>query len=68
MKIFDIYRKEHPDYDEYGGFVVRAKNEEEAFEMCRRETGHDISRELFDIEELTIEGDSGIIIEDFREG
>lgn len=53
------------DYDEYDAFVVRAETLEEVKNFVKNEPGMERG---FSVEELSIEGKSGIILASFNAG
>lgn len=71
MKLWLLTRMRMADYDQHSGFVVRATNEATA-----RVLAYDVHRDKVWLDgvfgstcgELTAEGKSGIVLEDFRAG
>jgi len=74
MKLFVLYTIEFPDYDEYGGFVIRAKNEQVAREMAAKICGKYSNGHVFldytasTCEVITSRGKEETILSSFRAG
>ncbi len=69
--IYSVRRIDDVGYDEYKGFVVRAKSEAEALEICREycQLDRDTFREdNTEINEVLSKGKSGVILDSFLAG
>ncbi len=71
MKIFILKRDEDEVcYDEYAGKVLRAKNETEARAIANQSVGDEgkvwEDKKLVTCEVVTVAGEAGIILIDFR--
>ena len=73
MKIYLVERTDKIQYDEFDGFVIRAKSEENALSICQAVTngpwneGH-FTKENTNITEISIEGNSEIILCSYQAG
>lgn len=73
MKLFLLKRKTEPDYDEFGGFVLRADSSKIARYTAASKSGDEgantwLDEGLTSCEELTSDGEPGIILRDFNAG
>lgn len=67
MKIYKVHQIDHWIYDDYENFVVRATNEDEAFEMCKTKWDK-LTRSNVTIEEINSKGKAEIIVADYIPG
>ena len=82
MKLFKLTFNE-TGYDEYLGFIIRAKDRKEAIALAKDETIHTYTSKLsgdnatwstarwdkgYKLKEITIEGKAGIILDSFNAG
>jgi hypothetical protein len=70
--LYLVKRLDHAGYDEYVGFVVRAKNKDEAIKLCQEwgtpyeDINEDFRPENVTVEVIDINGESGIILDSFN--
>ena len=72
MKIFKLHRLDKVDWDEYKGFVIRAEDEISARVIAGQQDSYHKSRWIdhkqTSCEEITQEGDPGVILDSFNAG
>lgn len=73
MQLWILTRKKHVGYDEHGGFVIRAKTEDEARYIASQAEYQDTKHLWHDSAETKCEplsevGEPGVILADFRAG
>lgn len=71
LKLFLLTRRDHPEFDEVAGFLIRANSEAHARWMATQEArdegwGAWVDPSVSTCEELTEDGVSGILLRDFR--
>lgn len=71
MRLWLLKRRAEPDYDEFGGFVVRAADEAQARRIAARrasEQGIWSDPQQTTCKPLEHDGRSGVVLVDFRAG
>jgi len=74
-KLFELTRTEFPEYDQNVAFIIRAGSEQEARQMANAHARDAMGegeiwedKELVECEEVSVEGDSEIILTRFKNG
>lgn len=73
MKLWELWRKEGADFDEAGGFVVRARTETAARKLASEQAGDEgagarLDAQRASCEPLLAKGDAEVILRDFHAG
>jgi len=73
MMLFLVKRIGNTGYDEYKGFVIRAKNKEEALDIASKKANCEFVEDFTEKNAVTVEkisnsGKSEIVLDSFRAG